>query len=313
MASVNDFGGGTPDRLNNPPLGGPTGWAAAIAAALNNSDTTVNARIATAKAEAAADVDAEILVHEAKADPHPTYVSHAEHAVLDHSAVPGAQGPQGVPGPQGPVGPQGPEGPQGPIGPSGGPVGPQGPTGPTGPMGPGGPVSYQPTPPASPLVGMVWVDSDDIVPNVNTLASLDDVDLTGATAGKGLVLEGGLWKPGNVGGVQIASFTMPGTLAVATGPMRWYIPYAAIITGVYFSVGTAPTGTAILLDVNKNGVTIFTTQTNRPTIAPGGFYSGVVTNMDVTAVAAGEYLTVDVDQIGGSNANLMAFVTYVAA
>lgn len=47
MASVNDFGG-TGDNLDSPALGGTTGWAAAVASALDNSDTTVNSRIQAA-------------------------------------------------------------------------------------------------------------------------------------------------------------------------------------------------------------------------------------------------------------------------
>lgn len=44
---INDYGG-TGDTLNSPPLGGPGGWAEAVAAVLNGSDTTVDARISTA-------------------------------------------------------------------------------------------------------------------------------------------------------------------------------------------------------------------------------------------------------------------------
>lgn len=58
-------------------------------------------------------------------------------------------------------------------------------------------------------------------------------------------------------------------------------------------------GTVLTVDVNKNGTTIYTTQGNRPSIAISG-----VTNKsaapDVQAWADGEYLTVDVDQIGST-------------
>jgi hypothetical protein len=64
-------------------------------------------------------------------------------------------------------------------------------------------------------------------------------------------------------------------------------------------VGTAPTGAAILVDVNKNGTTIFTTQGNRPSIAAGGNASSAAVP-DVTSLAAGDFLTVDVDQIGST-------------
>lgn len=60
MASVNDYGRNTEDVLSAPALGSNNGWAAAVAAALDSSDTTVNARI---------------TAHEAKADPHPVYLN----------------------------------------------------------------------------------------------------------------------------------------------------------------------------------------------------------------------------------------------
>jgi hypothetical protein len=64
--------------------------------------------------------------------------------------------------------------------------------------------------------------------------------------------------------------------------------------------------------VNKNGTTIFTTQANRPTIAISGNTdeSGVP---DVTALADGDYLEVDIDQIGstvaGSDLTVQIYMT----
>lgn len=93
-------------------------------------------------------------------------------------------------------------------------------------------------------------------------------------------------------------------LAVSTGTHRFYVhgPPGMIwtITGCWASVGVAPTGAAILVDINKNGTTIFTTQGNRPTIAASGFASGRVANMDVATLADGDYLTADIDQVGST-------------
>jgi hypothetical protein len=50
--------------------------------------------------------------------------------------------------------------------------------------------------------------------------------------------------------------------------------------------------------VNKNGSTIFTTQANRPTIVSGALTS--VSVPDVTTWANGDYLTVDIDQVGST-------------
>ena len=91
-------------------------------------------------------------------------------------------------------------------------------------------------------------------------------------------------------------------LAVNTGAHR--IPITddgtLVIKKVWMMIGTAPTGSSIIADVNKNGTTIFTTQGNRPAIAAAAFSSGEVTNMDVTTLTKGDYITVDIDQIGST-------------
>jgi hypothetical protein len=71
------------------------------------------------------------------------------------------------------------------------------------------------------------------------------------------------------------------------------------IASVRASVGTAPTGASIIVDVNKNGTTIFGTQSARPTIAASGF-TNKTTGHTVTTIADGDYFTVDVDQVGSS-------------
>ena len=119
---------------------------------------------------------------------------------------------------------------------------------------------------------------------------------------------------GGVGAFQRqVVFTVEGTVAAAAGSLR--IPNATagglLITGVRLDAGTAPTGAGLVVDVHKSGVTIFTTQANRPSIAASA-YSGVSGVPDVQAWAAGEYLTVDVDQVGstvpGSNLTVTILV-----
>jgi hypothetical protein len=95
-------------------------------------------------------------------------------------------------------------------------------------------------------------------------------------------------------------FSYTGALIVTGGTHRLYIEETCTIVGVRASVGVAPTGSSVIVDVNKNGTTIFTTQGNRPTIAASGFTSGKITNMNVTSLAAGDYITVDIDQIGST-------------
>jgi hypothetical protein len=93
-------------------------------------------------------------------------------------------------------------------------------------------------------------------------------------------------------------------LAVTTGSHRVYLrgPGTRVwtIQGVWISAGVAPTGASIIVDVNINGTTIFTTQANRPSIAISGFVSSRVTNMDVITISEGQYFTVDIDQVGST-------------
>ena len=96
------------------------------------------------------------------------------------------------------------------------------------------------------------------------------------------------------------TFSSTGSIAVETGTHRLYNNRSSAwtINGVRASVGTAPTGASLIVDIKVNGTTIFTTQANRPTISAGSMTSGYVTNMNITSVAAGAYVTVDVAQVG---------------
>jgi hypothetical protein len=101
----------------------------------------------------------------------------------------------------------------------------------------------------------------------------------------------------------IFQFAFDGTLTTGAGTRRIYNATGRTITikQVTAHVVTAPTGAAILLDVNIGGTTVFTTQGNRPSIAISGNTS-TAGNSDAAAssLASGGYLTVDVDQIGST-------------
>lgn len=109
-----------------------------------------------------------------------------------------------------------------------------------------------------------------------------------------------------------AVFTVTGTLSTGARTIRYYCETARTIANVVASVGTAPTGATAIFDVNKNGTTIFTTQANRPTIAISDFYDGSSVP-DVTSVAAGDYLTIDIDQVGSTVAGANAVIKIVFA
>lgn len=101
---------------------------------------------------------------------------------------------------------------------------------------------------------------------------------------------------------SLTSFYKSGALSIATGTQLLPVDGTYTIVGTRLTAGTAPAGAAIIVDVNKNGTTIYTTQANRPTIAAGTQTGGPGSAPDVTALSAGDYLSVDIDQVGSGTA-----------
>lgn len=99
-------------------------------------------------------------------------------------------------------------------------------------------------------------------------------------------------------------------LEVVTGTTRLPVVGNCSIGSIAAMVGEAPTVSSVILDINKNGTSIFDTQENRPHITPGS-NSAVVGSYSVSSLAAGDYLTVDVDQVGSGTpgANLTVVIT----
>ena len=112
------------------------------------------------------------------------------------------------------------------------------------------------------------------------------------------------------GGPREALFKLSGTLATGTGATRLYNDTGAswVIASVRATVETPASGGTVVIDVNIDGTTIFTTQANRPTIAASANTSGKVTSAEVTTVPDGSYITVDVDTVTAPAANLTVTV-----
>jgi hypothetical protein len=124
------------------------------------------------------------------------------------------------------------------------------------------------------------------------------VVLTAPTEARILVLGTGVQGPPGTAGPSGTApvFSRSGTLAVLEGASRYYCERAGTVTVLRGAVGTAPTGAPIVLDVNVNGVSVFATPADRLSILPDA-HTAVVEPVDLT-VAAGDYLTVDVDSVG---------------
>ncbi len=114
----------------------------------------------------------------------------------------------------------------------------------------------------------------------------------------------------------ILNHRVAGALTVAAGAQPIPIPMPVELYGVYAAVGTAPTGAAILVNVRKNGTSLFA-GANRVTIAAGATFGskveapGVTSGQNVIAASVpsavalgtfntGDVFTVDVEQIGST-------------
>ena len=98
---------------------------------------------------------------------------------------------------------------------------------------------------------------------------------------------------------DIYTFTLVGSLAVGANVTQVVLVarVAGTLTEAFAYVGTAPTGVKIILDVNKNGATIFSG--TKLEIADGA-QTGVQTVFTSAVVQIGDVFTVDVDQIGST-------------
>jgi hypothetical protein len=129
----------------------------------------------------------------------------------------------------------------------------------------------------------------------SNLITTNTITLTSTTATGPVGAQGPIGPAGPV----YQMFTVPSTLNVGTGKARFYAPVAMTIGNISATVGTAPTGASIIVDVFKNGSTIFTTTGNRPTITVGSF-SDSSNTPNTTSLAIGDYLTVGIVQIGST-------------
>jgi len=141
-----------------------------------------------------------------------------------------------------------------------------------------------------PIEGFVF--TDQVVDSCDIDVFLMDCDVS--------VSSGGFGVPGPSGNT-LAIFSFPGVIAPLTGTARLYMGSGITIQRIIASVSVAPAGASVILDVNRNGTTIFTTQANRPTIPIGGFVD-LSSVPDVTTALGGDYLTIDVDQVGSVTA-----------
>lgn len=121
----------------------------------------------------------------------------------------------------------------------------------------------------------------------------------------------GVGPPGPVGpaGHSYLPLSIPGTLGVSVGDIPITATRDTTIFGAWASCGDVPIGDDVIFDVLIEGVSIFTTQANRPRVLDGTNTDVALAVPDVTVWLQGEQMTVDTVQVGsvfpGARATVM--------
>ena len=102
-------------------------------------------------------------------------------------------------------------------------------------------------------------------------------------------------------GKPIFTFTLQDTIPVQASATPQLIVHRSLtIVKAYVAIKTGPTGADLIIDINKNGTSIWnSTPANRLKIVAGAT-SGNEISFDTTALIEGDILTIDIDQIGST-------------
>ena len=147
-----------------------------------------------------------------------------------------------------------------------------------------------------------WINSTG---GVTTFLNLSDVpDTYTDQAGKAVIVkddETGL-EFINISGAGAASkvmtFGVMGQLSVSTLEARLYSSFNGTISNIVTTVNTAPQGSSIILDISKNGSTIFTTS-GYPTITAGN-NDDMSCVPDITTVSINDLFIASITQVGST-------------
>ena len=196
--------------------------------------------------------------------------------------------------------------------------------------GGGASVSTSDTAPSSPSAGDLWFDTTELTPYIyyadgssnqwvefanpdsgtvsGVLSDLTNVSSTSPSSGQVLKWNGSEWAPAadsTGSSAFIKTYSYDGTLAVTTGSKRLYLHDSFTLDSIHAFVDTAPAGAAATIDLIKNGAgSAFKTIT----IADGATSS--VNNSDTTAFSQGDYITVNITQVGSSTAGTNLYLVF---
>lgn len=102
---------------------------------------------------------------------------------------------------------------------------------------------------------------------------------------------------------------LAGAQTATTDVAGFVAPAKMKLVGVRAKALTGNTGADLLIDIHNGGTTIFTTQSNRVTIADGAT-EGAAGTIELPVLDEGDVITVDVDQVGSTVAGSDVFLTF---
>lgn len=79
------------------------------------------------------------------------------------------------------------------------------------------------------------------------------------------------------------------------------VPCDAVLNAVRLHARTAPAGADLIVDLNRNGTSVWSTSPAQRLRIADGETAGLQTHFDAPTIAAGDRLTIDVDQVGSLN------------
>lgn len=124
----------------------------------------------------------------------------------------------------------------------------------------------------------------------------------------------GTWARTGLPTLQVVGELVWGVTTVATGSARGFRPTVpkgilnGVLTGWCLQCDVAGNGDTVV-DIHKNGTTIFTNQANRPKLATGETKKTGAT-IDVTAISSEDDMTLDIDAVPGTVPTKLTVILY---
>ena len=106
-------------------------------------------------------------------------------------------------------------------------------------------------------------------------------------------------------------------LSVGNAKKTFRLPYAFNVSEIRVSVNTAPIGSSIIVDINKNGTSIFNTKASIDSTEETSVTSSAAYNIKTPFLASDDEITIDIDQVGsgttGKGLKLLIIGTEITA